>query len=396
VRVLFTTQPFFGHWHPLVPLARALEAAGHEIAFVTTPAFCATISANGFLCFPAGADETDEDLRERLERLAELPGTERAATMWADYFAGIWAERSLPDMLAIIREWRPDLLVREDVEFAGPVAAERLAIPHAALQVAAYRPHLHQLIAPNLDRLRSSVGLSPVPPGEMLHRYLLIYPLPLAFHDPTNPLPQTAHPIRYEGFDASSDDRLPAWVEELPDLPTVYATLGTVANRNMDILQAILDGLREEPVNVVLTTGRDVDPAIFGEQPAHIHVERYIPQSLLFPHCDLVIYHGGSGTVRDALKHGLPMVIIPVSADQYVNAQRCEELGLARVITSDRRTPEAIRVATQEVLQNPSYRMNAMRMREEMQALPGLAYAVGLLERLARERTPLTSQSSTN
>ena len=124
--------------------------------------------------------------------------------MWADYFAGIWAERDLPDMLAIGREWRPDVVVWEDLEFAGCVVAERLAIPHAAVQVSAFRPHLHKLIAPNLDRLRAAAGLLPVPPHEMLHRYLLIYSLPLSFQDPANPLPPTAHPICYEGFDASS------------------------------------------------------------------------------------------------------------------------------------------------------------------------------------------------
>jgi UDP:flavonoid glycosyltransferase YjiC (YdhE family) len=391
MRVLFTTQPFFGHWHPLVPFARALEAAGHDVAFATTPAFCATIEANGFRCFPAGADETDDEHQARLERVAGIPGTERAAVMWTDYFAGTWAERTLPDMLAIGREWRPDLVVREDVEFAGCVTAESLGIPHATVLVAAYRPYMQELIAPNLDRLRASAGLPPAAPREMLHRYLLICPVPLSFQDPAQPLPPTAHAISHEGFDASSDEELPAWVEQLPDQPTVYATLGTVMNRATDVFRAILDGLHEEPINVILTTGRDVDPAVFGRQPPHIHVERYIPQSLLFPHCDVAIIHGGSGTVRDALKHGLPMVIIPISADQPTNAKRCAELGLARVIAPENRTPEAIRDAVREVLENPSYRQNAERMQMDMQSLPGPEYAVKLLERLARERTPITS-----
>src|SRR5688572_22171800 len=112
MRVLLTTQPFFGHWHPLVPLARALESAGHEVAFASTPRFCTTIEANGFRSFRAGVDETDEERQKRLEYVGTLPGTERAAFMWRERFAGIWAERSLPDLLAIGREWRPDVLVR--------------------------------------------------------------------------------------------------------------------------------------------------------------------------------------------------------------------------------------------------------------------------------------------
>jgi UDP:flavonoid glycosyltransferase YjiC (YdhE family) len=337
-----------------------------------------------------GADETEDERRARLEQLSVLDGAfDRPAGMWTGFFAGRYAERALPDMLGAAREWRPDVLVRDMVEFTGCVAADSLGIPHAAVQVAAYRRALHTIIGPNLDRLRETAGLPPAPPVETLHRYLLLCPVPRSFQDPADPLPPTAHAVRHGGFNTSSDERLPAWIEDLPDAPTVYATLGTVHNTSTHIMQAILDGLRDEPINLIATTGRDVDPAIFGEQPAHVHVERYIPQSLVFPNCDLVIAHGGSGTVRDAITHGLPMVIIPVAADQHVNAKRCAELGIARGISPEHRTPEAIREAALEVLRDTTYRRNAERLRDEMHALPGPEHVVTLLERLARERTPI-------
>src|SRR3954447_11210631 len=123
MRVLFTSQPSVGHWYPLVPLARALEQAGHEVAFATTPGACATIQANGFRCFPAGRDETPEELHERFARLAQLPAGRHGDFMWPDIFAGVRAERSLPDLLAVLRDWQPAVLVRDMVEFAGCVAA---------------------------------------------------------------------------------------------------------------------------------------------------------------------------------------------------------------------------------------------------------------------------------
>jgi MGT family glycosyltransferase len=154
-----------------------------------------------------------------------------------------------------------------------------------------------------------------------------------------------------------------------------------------------LEGLREEPINLVLTVGRNRDPQEFGEQPANVHVERYIPHNLLLPYCDLVLCHGGSGTIMDALSLGLPMVIIPIAADQPENAQRCMEVGVARVIASviepDQRTEtglaRAIRDATREVLRNPDYRQAAQRLRKEIEELPGLEYPVLLLEKLAAE-----------
>src|SRR5205814_4683234 len=130
-------------------------------------------------------------------------------------------------------------------------------------------------------------------------------------------------------------------------------------------------GLRDEPVELIVTVGRDQDPGQFGQQPANVHVERYIPQSLLFPRCDLVVCHGGWNTVLAALGHGLPLVLLPIGADQPQNAERCAALGVGVTVRPEGRTPTAIRAAVREVLANPSYRENAERMRDEMESLPG-------------------------
>ncbi len=388
MRVLFTALPSSGHWHPLIPFAEALQAAGHEVAFATTPAACAAISALGFRCFHAGADETVEEGRARRAKMATL-GTESPAWALPNLFAGIWPAGRLPDLLTVCREWEPTLLVREDMEFAGCIAAERLEIPHAAIQITAWRPWIQPLIAGPLNRLRESVGLPPDPDLTMLYRFLLVVPAPPSYLDPATPPPPTAHAVRHVAFDRSGDEPLPAWVSDLPDRPVVYATMGTVFNQVPGLLEAILIGLRDEPITLIVTTGRDQDPDAFGTQPANVHLERYVPQSLLFPHCDLVVTHGGSGTVLTALGHGLPMVIVPVSADQPDNARRCEQLGVATVIPPANRTSTAFQAAARAVLQDPHFQKNALRLREEMEQLPGPEHAVGWAEQLAREKQPL-------
>ncbi len=393
MRALFTTNPGSGHWQPLVPFADALRAAGHEVAFATAPATCAAIAALGFRCFRAGEDERADEAQARHERAAALPGTEAAAWTIPSIFAGVWATRRLPDLLAICADWRPSLLVREDKEYAGCIAAERHALPHAVVQVTAWRPWVHELLVSPLNRLRTQVGLPVDPDLEMLYRYLFIVPGPSRFQDPATPLPRTTHAVRHVAFDRSGCESLPEWVHHLPKRPVVYATMGTAYNRVEGIHAAILNGLREEPIALIVTVGRDQDPADFGPQPPHIHLERYVPQSLLFPYCDLVINHGGSGTVMAALDHGLPMVIVPLAADQPDNARRCVSLGVARVVAADDRTPLGIRDAVRAVLRDPGYRRNAMRMREESERLPGPDHAVAWLERLASDRQPLVVAS---
>ena len=383
MRVLITVQPNVGHWHPLVPLAGALVAAGHAVAFAGTPDTAAGISATGFRCFPAGVDETAAELAERRAQQAGRTPPEQAAYMWTDVFAGSRAARRLPDLLRIVREWQPGVVVHDLTEFAGAIAAEATGLPHAAVQIVAFRPALHENITAPLARLCASVGVPPAPPLEMLYRYLLLSPRPPSFQDPASPLPPTTQAIRYSGFNTAGAEPVPDWLAALPDQPTVYATLGTMQNHHTEIFTAILAALADEPVNLIVTVGRNGDPARFGPQPAHIHVARYIPQSVLLPRCAAVIHHGGSGTVMDALALGLPMVVIPIAADQPPNAESCARLGVARVIGPDARTPQAIRVATRAVLADPAYRQAAGQVRTEMEALPGIDHAVTLLEWLA-------------
>jgi UDP:flavonoid glycosyltransferase YjiC (YdhE family) len=86
------------------------------------------------------------------------------------------------------------------------------------------------------------------------------------------------------------------------------------------------------------------------------------------------------------------MVVIPIGADQPHNAQRCNDLHVARVLHALEATPERVRAAASDVLADPTFRLNAERMRDEITVLPGPDYAVTLLERLATERQPLPSR----
>jgi MGT family glycosyltransferase len=151
------------------------------------------------------------------------------------------------------------------------------------------------------------------------------------------------------------------------------------------------DDIRDEPINLILYVGRNTNPQTFGEQSPNVQVERYIPQSLLLPYCDLLVTQGGSGTMMDPVSHGLPMVMIPIEADQPENCLRCAELGVARVLERGERTAQAIRDAVRDILRNPQYTRNAQQIQQAIEAQPTLDYAVSLLERLAVERQPLMS-----
>jgi len=155
-----------------------------------------------------------------------------------------------------------------------------------------------------------------------------------------------------------------------------------------DLFQRVLTGLRDLPIDLIVTVGRDLDPDELGAQPANVRVERFLPQAALLPHCDVLVSHAGSGSVLGALANGLPMVLLPLGADQPLNAARCQALGVAEVLEAATVTPQGARAAVSRVLGDPACRRAAERVRDEIGALRGPEYAVNLLERLAAGRRP--------
>lgn len=395
MRILFTSLPGSGHFHPLVPVAQALQQAGHEVAFASSELQRKQVEAKGFRFFRAGGEfpqmmQGDAgEMAKRAEGMMRMSHEARFEHL-ANMFVGHFARQMVPDLVALASEWRPDLLVRDSMEFGAAIAGEHLGIPHASIQVGAALPedYAHPLMVTRLDEVRATVGLPPEPQQQSLYHYLHLCFVPQHYLGGT--LPPTAHFFQPALFDQSGDERLPDWAAQLGQngRPVVYVTLGTVFNKVLGVLRTLVEGVREEPVDLVMTVGRDMDPAALGPQPAHVHVERYIPQTLLFPKVDLAILHGGYNSTTSALDHGLPLVLVPIAADQPMNAERCRELGVARVVAPLSMTHESIREAVRDVLNTPSYRENARRFQREARSLPALSRAVELLEKLAKEKTP--------
>ena len=387
MRILVTFAGGRGHLDPLIPIARVAEAAGHSLAFAARPWMVPQVQALGFSAFASGSDVGLTPVRVPLQ----APDIERDAQGFGSGFGGRIARERASDILPLCGQWRPDLLVCEETDFGAMAVAERLALPQATVLVIAAGSFVRpEFVAGPLNEVRAEHGLPPDPMLAMPSRSLVLSPFPPSLRDPAYPLPATAHAVRLMTLDGAADDAGPAWVADLDERATVYVTLGTVFPlESGDLFARVVAGLRDLPVHLVVTVGPDLDPLELGPQPANVHIERFIPQTALLPHCTLVVSHAGSGSVLGALAHGLPMVLIPLGADQPLNAARCEALGAARVLDPITVTPEGVRAAATAVLAEPSYRRAAQRVQDEIRALPGPEHALALLERLATDRRPL-------
>ncbi len=379
MRVLFSFVGGIGHLEPLIPVARAAVAKGHVVAFACSPGVSAEVEAAGFAARPMGESAPTPRGRTDLQPLDRA----REERDLRERFVRRSGAYRAPRLMALCEDWRPDVLVFDETDFGALVAAERRGLPFATFIVIAaggfVRP---DVVVEALDELRVAHGLDPDPRLEAPGRHLVLAPVPPRYRDPAFPLPATAHHFRGESRAAGEIAR-PTWPVTRPDAPTVYFTLGTVFNlESGDLFSRVVAGLRELPVNAVVTVGREIDPREFGPQPGHVHVASYIPQAALLPHCDLVVSHAGSGSVLGALAHGLPSVLIPIGADQPLNAARCKALGVARVLSATDSSSDDVRAAAAAVLQDPAMRRRAREFEQEIEALPGPDHAVRLLEQL--------------
>lgn len=392
MRILFTTTAGMGHFHPLVPLAQAAERAGHTVAFACPVSFCERVAQSGFQAFAMlDLDAIAAERAALMRRVAEAPpGPAANAIMLGDGYVATYARHALPELVALCRRWRPDVVVREEGEFAAAIAAEHLGLPHAAVQIgfgsaAAFPP----LVGQRLDELRAAWALPPDPGMAMLTRYLCVSFDPPALLEPApRRCYANTHHLRATVFDRSGAETLPAWFAARPDRPIIYVTLGSEAPGMPwifpRIYRTLLEGVRAEDATIIMTLGRNRDPAELGPQPANVHVERYVPQSLVLPHCAAVVTHGGHNTVLAAMSCGVPLLLTPLFADQFDNARRCVELEVGQALVGAALTAEAVRSGVRAVLREPRFRANARRLQAEMDALPGLEHGVELLEQIAR------------
>jgi N-glycosyltransferase len=120
-----------------------------------------------------------------------------------------------------------------------------------------------------------------------------------------------------------------------------------------------------------------------GPRPANVHLTGVVQQRALLPRCDLFVTHAGFGSIREALSAGIPMVSLPLNAEQPANAARLAELGIAVSLDAATANVETIAQACREVLDVPRYRDAAREWQRRTRALPDADVMVRELEAIA-------------
>ena len=128
---------------------------------------------------------------------------------------------------------------------------------------------------------------------------------------------------------------MPAWLEAPRTRPRVYLTLGTVSFGAVEVLSRAISDISALDVDLLVAVGPEGDPALLGEVSDNVRLERFVDQSRVLPLIDVMVHHGGTGSVLGALSAGVPQLIMPQGADQFFNAEYLTEVGAARALRNE-------------------------------------------------------------
>ena len=164
----------------------------------------------------------------------------------------------------------------------------------------------------------------------------------------------------------------------------MYLTLGTVAGslpEATELYRAALAAVDGLAVRVLVTLGRDGDATSFGTLPANVHAEKWVPQRGVLAQAAVVLCHGGSGTTFGALEVGVPLIIVPLFADQPANGRLLAQAGAGLV---SGRSADQLRQALLRVLHDEACHHRATALGQAMQAQPQLPDVIYHLQQLVK------------
>jgi UDP:flavonoid glycosyltransferase YjiC (YdhE family) len=386
-----------GHAFPAIALGRALTARGHDVTLQTWVRWREHVEREGM-------------------RFAAAPEYQVFPTMERPLKPYEAVVRAARDTLPQLEEARPDVVVADILTLAPALAGELLGVPVATLI-----PHVDPRPAPGfppysmgarLPRTRAGRrlwdGLAPLvgrglelgrrelnetrarlglPELDRVHggisdRLALVATFPHLEYPRAWPAgTHVVGPLLWE--QPFQDVELPA-----EDAPLVLVAPSTVQDPEHRLLRAAVEGLAGEDVRVLATTNRRPLPAPL-EVPDNTRLVDWVSYARTMPACDLVICHGGHGTVMRALSSGCALVVVPAGGDMNENAARVDWAGVGVRLPRRYARREPVRLAVRRALAEPQLHARARVLAAWSDQHDGAARAAELVEAFAaREALP--------
>lgn len=427
MRVLFVAFPWRTHFWFCVPMAWALRSAGHEVHVASSREFTVNVTEAGLTAVPVGSKEPvlQRAYREQKEAFGDGKGTvdpidlgeNREELLPWSYLKSLCSgavarsrivnDAMIDDLVAYCRWWKPDLVVWEWLTNAGAVAASAVGAAHARMPIGLgldvrLRRHFLKVMArqdpaDREDPAREWLGGWGEKYGfdfseQLLTGQFTIDQWPDSMRLETGVPHVSTRYVPYNGRAPYSGRSLvPDWVHHEGRAPRVLATFGTsMWDMTRPLLssaqlQKMLDSVAGLDIELVLTLPARIQKEL-ERVPRNTRLVEFVPLHAIISSCSAVIHHGGLPTFCSSLAHGLPQLMVSRSTpDAALRGARLEKAQAGQWLPPHRTTGKEIGAYLVRMLEEPSFRSGAERLRQDVLAQPSPNELVPELERLTAE-----------
>lgn len=365
-RVLFTTTAGTGHFTPMITFAKELQSQGHTVKVAAPESFKDQVEKAGFEFLPFfDVDKDDPRVGAIFAQAPHIPFEEMQMLVGKVIFGLTNTEAALKKMPAIVEEYKPEIIISEMTEFSGPIMAQQNNIPFIRFGIGlaigdqVLIKHCMEGIEPLLEQYTTTKDAF----FEFLLKadYLTYFPESLEVPSYPAPIGRTIR-LMHQSIESGATKKK----QKNKERPLVYITFGTVASEigfYPRIIQQIIDGIKEMPIDAVITIGNKADPKELKNIPKNFEVLQWKNQDEVLADADIVIAHVGSGTTLGSLAFGLPIIAIPLFADQFINAERLVAVNAAIKLEPNEELPKKTKEAVEIIL---SDKRNNKKIAEEM------------------------------
>ena len=363
-KIVFFCIPAHGHTNPTLGVVRELVSRGHRVWYYSYNMMREKIEAAGAVF--VSCDDYD------MERKLTPRDTVRLGKDLA-FSTKILVDRTLAlddKVCSEMEQLRPDCIVADSMAVWGKAVAMKLGIPFVSSTTTfAFNQHSAKIMKQSpggLFKMLLSIPKTAKQIGRLqrkgypIHNVLDIIQNDNSTHTIvyTSPEFQPCSETFSEHYAFVGPSIRPAAdrIDKIRD-KLIYISMGTVNNAMLPLYRRILSALAETDYQLIMSVGEQVSIESFGSLPEWITVAPFVDQMAVLQQADVFISHCGMNSVSESLYFGVPLVLLPQTAEQKGVAERVSQLGAG--IKLDRTDPVSIRKAVDQLLSDDSYRQNA-------------------------------------
>lgn len=388
-RFLFVVPPFTGHINPTVSVGHLLAERNHDVAWVGHPSKLQPLLGASDRLLPLPEGIGSGHFNELQEKSTSLRGIEAMKFLWQDVLIPL-GRQMRAGLEAAVDAFNPTVMVVDQQALAGGLVARRRSLRWATFTTSAAGliemplPLVWQWVLDQMAELQREAGLDDIVERPDISPELMVVFTTKALAG------ERDYPGHYQFVGPSitaRDQKVDfPWEALAKDRPKVLVSLGTVnADRAGPFCKKLVQAMQNQPVQLIVAAAPALMPCI----PDNFIVQDYLPQLALLPHVDAVVSHAGQNTVSETLANGLPLVVTPIKDDQGLIASQVVQAGAGVRVRFGRLQAEKLAQAIFQVLNEPTYRRAAERIRASFEAAGGAARAAELLEGFAATQGPL-------